>query len=117
MIDNPNAQFKNNLAGDVLGGLSAAIITTPMAIGYGIMAFAPLGPEFIQQAVMAGLFSAFFGGSPIQITGPKAPLTLIYGTLVSSVVAIQAISMERIERAEFNKSVDHQIYEKPCLGN
>ena len=100
MIDKPNSQFKNNIAGDVLGGLSAAIITTPMAIGYGIMAFAPLGPEFIQQAVMAGLFSAvfagifasFFGGSPIQITGPKAPLTLIYGTLISSVVSIQAIS-------------------------
>ena len=47
MIDNPNSQFKNNIAGDVLGGLSAAIITTPMAIGYGIIAFAPLGPEFI----------------------------------------------------------------------
>ncbi len=100
MIDRPNSQFKNNITGDVLGGLSAAIITTPMAIGYGIMAFAPLGPEYIQEAVMAGLFSAifagffasFFGGSPIQITGPKAPLTLIYGTLISSFVSIQAIS-------------------------
>jgi len=101
MIDNKaNSLSRKNIAGDVLGGLSAAIITTPMAIGYGIMAFAPLGSEFVQQAVMAGLFSAifagffasFFGGSPIQITGPKAPLTLIYGSLISSIVSIQAIS-------------------------
>lgn len=99
MIGKPNTQLKKNIAGDVLGGLSAAIITTPMAIGYGIMAFAPLGSEFVQQAVMAGLFSAIFagffaplfGGSPIQITGPKAPLTLIYGSLISSIVSIQAI--------------------------
>jgi MFS superfamily sulfate permease-like transporter len=32
--------------GDLMGGLSAAIITLPMSIAYGIAAFAPLGPEF-----------------------------------------------------------------------
>jgi SulP family sulfate permease len=90
------------IAGDVLGGLSAAIITIPMAIGYGVMAFAPFGSEFVPQAAMAGLFSAVFagifasilGGSPIQITGPKAPLTLIYGSLISSLVSMQLIPLD-----------------------
>lgn len=93
-------KFKETIVGDLSGALSAAIITMPMAIGYGIISFAPLGAEFIPQAAMAGIFSAvfagffasFMGGSPIQITGPKAPLTLIYGTLVSSLVSMQAIS-------------------------
>lgn len=83
--------------GDITGALSAAIITLPMAIGYGVLAFAPLGAGFVPQAVLAGIFSAVFagffatlvGGSPIQITGPSAPLTLIYATLVSSLVTMQ----------------------------
>ncbi|NNK84615.1 MAG: SLC26A/SulP transporter family protein, partial [Desulfobacterales bacterium] len=43
------------------------------------------------SAIFAGFFASLFGGSPIQITGPKAPLTLIYGSLISSIVSIQAI--------------------------
>jgi ABC-type dipeptide/oligopeptide/nickel transport system permease component len=35
-----------NLRGDLSGALSAAIITLPMSIGYGIIAFAPLGARF-----------------------------------------------------------------------
>lgn len=83
-----------------MGALSAAIITLPMAIGYGVLAFAPLGPDFINRAVTLGIYSAVFagfiaawrGGSPIQISGPGAPLTLIYATLISSLVATMAKS-------------------------
>lgn len=91
-------KWKTRISGDLSGALSAAIITMPMAIGYGIIAFAPLGTDFIPQAAMAGIFSAVFaeflasllGGSPIQITGPKAPLTLIYGTFISSTASMLA---------------------------
>ena len=100
MNSKTKVKFKETIIGDLSGALSAAIITMPMAIGYGIIAFAPLGVEFIPQAAMVGIFSAvfagffasFMGGSPIQITGPKAPLTLIYGSLISSLVSMQAIS-------------------------
>jgi SulP family sulfate permease len=78
--------------GDVVGGLSAAIITLPMSIAYGVAAFAALGPEFrphaalfgLNAAIIAGLFAALFGGTPTQISGPKAPLTLIITTVVAS---------------------------------
>ena len=71
-----------------------------MAIGYGVLAFAPLGPDFITRAVTLGIYSAVFagfiaawrGGSPIQISGPGAPLTLIYATLIASLVATMAQS-------------------------
>jgi hypothetical protein len=80
--------------------VSAAIINIPMATAYGIIAFAPLGKEFIHQGVMAGLFSAVFAGlfasfvsgNPIQITGTTAPLTLIFASLVSSLVSLTTIS-------------------------
>ena len=81
--------------GDLSGALSAAIITLPMSIGYGILAFAPLGIDFASQAaligvhaaVFAGFFAAMTGGTAIQITGPKAPLTLVLGSFVASLVA------------------------------
>jgi SulP family sulfate permease len=81
--------------GDLMGGLSAAIITLPMSIAYGIAAFAPLGPEFrphaaiigLNAATIGGLFAAMLGGTPIQITGPKAPLTLIMTAVVAGLAA------------------------------
>jgi SulP family sulfate permease len=82
----------SNIKGDFSGSLSAAIITLPMAIGYGIIAFAPIGIHFAPQAALLGIYTTIFGafiaallgGTPLQITGPKAPLTLILSTLIAS---------------------------------
>jgi SulP family sulfate permease len=84
-----------NLQGDLSGALAAAIITLPMSIGYGIIAFAPLGVEFAPKAALLGVYSAVFcglmagvfGGTPIQISGPKAPLTLVLATFVAGMFA------------------------------
>jgi SulP family sulfate permease len=84
-----------NLRGDLSGALAAAIITLPMSIGYGIIAFAPLGVEFAPKAALLGVYSAVFcgllagvfGGTPIQISGPKAPLTLVLATFVAGMSA------------------------------
>ena len=82
----------SNIKGDFSGSISAAIITLPMAIGYGIIAFAPIGIHFAPQAALLGIYTTIFGafiaallgGTPLQITGPKAPLTLILSTLIAS---------------------------------
>lgn len=89
-----------NLRGDLSGAISAAIITLPMSIGYGIIAFAPLGVEFAPKAALLGVYSAVFSGllagvfgsTPIQISGPKAPLTLVLGTFVAGMSARMAIA-------------------------
>ena len=81
--------------GDWMGGLSAAIITLPMSIAYGIAAFAALGPDFrphaaligLNAAMVGGFVSALLGGVPTQISGPKAPLTLIMTTVVAGFAA------------------------------
>lgn len=90
---------KYNRAGFILteltGALSAAVITIPQAIGYGLIAFAAIGAGFtgdalllgLYSAVAAGLVAALFGGTTIQITGPKAPLTLLIATVVAGLAA------------------------------
>lgn len=79
----------------MVGGMSAAIVTLPMSIAYGVAAFSALGPEFrphaalfgLNAAIIAGIFAALLGGTPAQISGPKAPLTLIITTVVASLAA------------------------------
>lgn len=81
----------SNITGDLSGALSAAIITLPMSIGYGIIAYSPLGMDFAPAAALLGIYSAvlccfvsaLLGGTPIQISGPKAPLTLALGAVVA----------------------------------
>lgn len=85
----------SNLKGDLLGALSAAVMTLPLAVGYGIIVFAPLGPEYapraavtgICSAVFAGFFAAFLGKNAVQITGPKAMLMLVLASVVADLAA------------------------------
>ncbi|MDD5641922.1 MAG: SulP family inorganic anion transporter, partial [Syntrophales bacterium] len=84
-----------NFKGDLSGALTAATITMPQCIGYGIIVFAPLGVDFassgallgLYTAVFAGFLAAWLGGNPLQITGPKAPSTLVLAALVALLVA------------------------------
>jgi SulP family sulfate permease len=87
-----------NIKGDLMGSIAAAITTIPLSIGYGIIAFAPLGADFIPIASLIGIYAAIFagflaplfGGTQIQITCPNAPLTLI----LASFIAIMAAKIE-----------------------
>jgi len=81
----------SNFKGDLSGAVTAATITVPSCIGYGIIVFAPLGVGFVAMgallglytAVFAGFFAAWLGGNPLQITGPKASSTLVLASLVA----------------------------------
>ncbi|MFO7685710.1 MAG: SLC26A/SulP transporter family protein [Desulfobacterales bacterium] len=88
------------------GALSAAIITLPMAVAYGVAAFDSLGPGFRPQAALIGLNAAIFGGflaalcggTPAQISGPKAPLTLILAFVVGTLSADAGIPKDFAQR-------------------
>ncbi len=77
-----------------------------MCVGYGIIVFAPLGNEYAPQAAMTGVYSAvfagflaaFFGGNPIQITGPKALLMFVQASLVSGMAAGYELSLSPYDR-------------------
>ena len=82
--------YRANFKGDLSGAVSAAIISIPLSIGYGIIVYGPLGPEFLPFAALLGIFAcllggicaSLLGGTQIQITAPKAPLSLILAAFV-----------------------------------
>jgi SulP family sulfate permease len=88
----------SNIRGDLSGAVSAAIISIPLSIGYGIIVYGPLGAEFLPFAALLGIYgcllggicASLLGGTEIQITAPKAPLTL----LLAAFVAPLALSLQ-----------------------
>jgi SulP family sulfate permease len=81
----------SNIGGDFSGALSAAIICIPLSIGYGMIVYGPLGTEFLPFAALLGIYGCLLGGicayllggTEIQITAPKAPLSLILAAFVA----------------------------------
>ena len=68
--------------GDVFGGISAGIVALPLCLAFGSLS--GLGPEAgLYGAIAAGILAAIFGGSPVLVTGPTNPMTLVAATVVA----------------------------------
>ncbi|GAX38556.1 bicarbonate transporter BicA [Nodularia sp. NIES-3585] len=75
-----------NLQGDLFGGLTAAIVSLPLALAFGAASGA--GPAAgLYGAVCVGFFAALFGGTPTLISEPTGPMTVIMTAVVSSMIA------------------------------
>jgi SulP family sulfate permease len=80
-----------NMKGDLSGAVSAAIISIPLSIGYGIIVYGSLGADFLPFAALLGIYgcilggicASLLGGTDIQITAPKAPLSLLLAAFVA----------------------------------
>jgi SulP family sulfate permease len=69
--------------GDVFGGISAGIVALPLCLAFG--AISGLGPEAgLYGAIAAGILAALFGGTPVLVTGPTNPMTLVAATVVAA---------------------------------
>lgn len=86
--------YRNHLKGDFYGGISAAILSIPSALAYGVLAFAPMGENYITLGAYAGLLSvvfngtlsSLFGGTPTMISGPKGSITLILSSILTRLI-------------------------------
>lgn len=75
----------SNLKGDFFGGITAGIVALPLALAFGEQT--ELGAiAGLYGAIAIGILAALFGGTPTQISGPTAPMTV-----VSAVVIMDAI--------------------------
>ncbi len=75
-----------NLRGDLFGGLTAAIVSLPLALAFGVASGA--GAEAgLYGAVCVGFFAALFGGTSTLISEPTGPMTVIMTGIVSSMTA------------------------------
>lgn len=73
-----------HLKGDLVGGLTAAIVALPLALGFGLLAFNgdPRGAVAgLYGAIFTGVLASLFGGTPQQITGPTGGMTVILTTV------------------------------------
>ncbi|MHA7878934.1 MAG: bicarbonate transporter BicA [Saccharospirillum sp.] len=76
----------DNLKGDLFGGLTAAVISLPMALAFGVASGA--GAEAgLYGAVLVGLFAALFGGTPTLISEPTGPMTVVMTAVLTTMIA------------------------------
>lgn len=75
-----------NLRGDLFGGVTAAVVSLPLALAFGVASGA--GPMAgLYGAVIVGLFAALFGGTPALISEPTGPMTVAMAAIVTTMIA------------------------------
>jgi sulfate permease, SulP family len=75
-----------NLRGDIFGGVTAAIVSLPLALAFGVASGA--GPVAgLYGAVCVGFFAALFGGTPTLISEPTGPMTVVITGIITSLTA------------------------------
>jgi MFS superfamily sulfate permease-like transporter len=83
-----------NLKGDFLGAIAATLVSLPLSMTIGVVAFMPLGADYAVQGVLAGIYgavvlgfvAAIFGGRSILVSGPRAASALILASLISQLL-------------------------------
>ena len=71
---------------DLFGGVTAAVISLPMALAFGTVS--GLGPQAgLYGAVIVGLVAAVTGGSRVLISEPTGPMTVMMTAIVAHTVA------------------------------
>jgi len=75
-----------NVQGDVLGGLTAAVVALPMALAFGIASGAGAASG-LWGAILVGFFAALFGGTPSLISEPTGPMTVIVTAVIAATTA------------------------------
>lgn len=76
-----------NLSGDIFGGVTAAIVALPLALAFGVQS--GMGAiAGLYGAIALGFFSALFGGTRTQISGPTGPMTVVSSAIIAGEVAL-----------------------------
>jgi sulfate permease, SulP family len=100
----------NHVRGDVLGGFTAAVLTIPVSMGYGLLALSALGENYVSTAILAGLYApvigclvaALLGANTTMIYSPRSIVTFLIGSIVlhgllrSSVPALREASPDTL---------------------
>ncbi|CAI2719580.1 SulP family inorganic anion transporter [Nitrospina watsonii] len=82
------AMFKgkfSNLRGDLFGGVTAGVVTLPLALAFGVQS--GLGATAgLYCAIALGLLSALFGGTQTLISTPTGPMTVVSALIIAQVI-------------------------------
>lgn len=75
-----------NVRGDILGGLTAAVVALPMALAFGIASGAGAAAG-LWGAILVGFFASLLGGTPSLISEPTGPMTVIITAVITETTA------------------------------
>lgn len=78
-----------SVRGDLSGGVVAAVVSIPMSMGFGMLAFAPFGDAMLATGVLAGLYGAMFmglvalvfGARTITVYAPRSLIAFMIGSI------------------------------------
>jgi MFS superfamily sulfate permease-like transporter len=74
-------QWWNRYQGDVVGGITVAIVALPLALAFGIASGAGAAAG-LYAAIFAGFVTSLFGGSEVQVSGPTGAMTVVLVSLI-----------------------------------
>jgi SulP family sulfate permease len=69
-------EFVNRYKGDVISGVTVAVVALPLALAFGIASGAG-ATAGLYAAVFAGFMASLFGGSQVQVSGPTGAMSVI----------------------------------------
>ena len=76
----------SNLKGDFFGGLTAGVVTLPLALAFGLQS--GLGPiSGLYCAIFLGGIAVVFGGTKTLISTPTGPMTVVASLTISQAVS------------------------------
>lgn len=75
-----------DLQGDLLGGVTAAVIALPMVLAFGVASGAGAAAG-LWGAVLVGFFAALFGGTPTLISEPTGPMIVVMTAVMAHLTA------------------------------
>jgi SulP family sulfate permease len=87
--------WAQSVRGDLAGGVLAAVVTMPLSVGFGILAFAPLGDAHVTTGILAGLYGAIFtgliaiacGATTITVYAPRSLVAFMVGSVALHSIA------------------------------
>ncbi len=94
MPANAKRESVSKWAGDVWGGLAAALVALPSSIAYGVAIYSLFGADYVSHGVMAGILGATacglvapaLGGAPRLISSPCAPAAAVLAALAADLL-------------------------------
>jgi len=81
-----NLPTTKNLKGDAFGGVSAAIVSLPLALAFGVASGAGAAAG-VYGALLVGLFASLFGGTKTLISEPTGPMTVVFTVVIADMLA------------------------------
>jgi len=79
--------WRGTVRGNLVGAILSAVVTLPMSMGLGALAFSPFGPEFVTRGVLAALYSVAFMGLVAILVGARGVAIYAPRSLVAFMIA------------------------------